>query len=77
MFYDPSHPLLAQAAGALIMGRKRPAALVFAAPYAAHLAKECRRSNAPLSAMPLLALRDAVQLGATLRGAVRHRTFIL
>jgi glycosyltransferase involved in cell wall biosynthesis len=77
VFYDPSHRLLAQAAFGAVLARKRPVMLSFALPYVAHLAHECRRTDAPLSAMPVLALRDAVQIGATLRGAVRHRTFVL
>ena len=77
VWYDPSHPLLAQAVVGGLLARKRPSALAFAAPYVAYLAKECHRTGVPMRTMGLFALRDAVQLGATVRGAVRHRTFVL
>jgi GT2 family glycosyltransferase len=77
VYFHPSHPLLAQAAAAAVLSRKRPALALFALPYAAHLARRCRLMGAPLHAAPFLALRDSVEVAAVLRGSVRHRTLVL
>jgi glycosyltransferase involved in cell wall biosynthesis len=77
VFYDRSHPLLLQSAYALWLARRAPAAAAFAAPYAFNLRSRCRAAGVPLSEAPYFIAYDVVQLAATVRGAIRHRTFIL
>jgi glycosyltransferase involved in cell wall biosynthesis len=77
MFYDRSHAFLLQAALAVALAPLSPATLVFAAPYAAHLLRRSRVEGRPLRAAPFAVVRDAVEIGATLRGAVRHRVPII
>lgn len=77
VFFDRSHPLLLQAALAVALARRTPAAALFAAPYALHLAQRCRRTRAPLHMAPFFVVRDIVEIGATLRGALRYRVPVL
>ena len=77
IFFHPSHPLAAQAALALALVPATPFAALFALPYALHLARRARLSNAPVYAAPFLAARDAVEIVATLRGAVKYRVAVL
>ena len=73
MFYDRSHPLLMQAAYALWLSRRNPAAVAFSAPYAMNVLARARGSKSPVKAAAFLVAYDAVQIAATVRGAVRHR----
>jgi GT2 family glycosyltransferase len=73
IFYERSHPLLLQAALGLYLARRQPAAAVFAIPYAMHLRHRCRARHASPLAAPYMVLYDAVQVAATVRGAIRHR----
>jgi GT2 family glycosyltransferase len=76
LFYDRSHPLLLTALGALF-ARRRTAAALLAVPYAMHLrGRVAARGGRPRHAA-FFALFDALQLVSTLRGAQRHRTFVL
>jgi glycosyltransferase involved in cell wall biosynthesis len=77
LFYDRSHAYLMQAALALVLARRSPAALVFAGPYAAQMIRRSRMERRPLRAAPFFVLRDVVEIAATLRGAVRHRVPVL
>jgi glycosyltransferase involved in cell wall biosynthesis len=77
LFYDRSHAYLLQAALAVVLSRKTPAALLFAVPYAAQMVRRSRLEGRSLFAAPFFTLRDAVQIYATLRGAVRHRVPIV
>lgn len=77
VFYDRSHPLLLQSAYALWLARRAPAAAAFAAPYAFNLRSRCRAAGVPLTEAPYFVAYDVVQLAATVRGAIRHRTFIV
>jgi glycosyltransferase involved in cell wall biosynthesis len=77
VFYDRSHPLLLQSAYALWLARRAPAAAALAGPYAFNLRSRCRAAGVPLSAAPYFVAYDVVQLAATVRGAIRHRTFIV
>jgi hypothetical protein len=76
LFYDRSHPLLLTALGALL-ARRRPAAALLAAPYALHLRRRMAARGARPRHAAFFALFDAVQIVSTLRGARRHRTFVL
>ena len=76
LFYDSSHPLLLAALGALF-ARRRPAAALLAVPYALHLRKRVAARGARPRHAAFFALFDAVQLVATLRGARKHRTWVI
>jgi GT2 family glycosyltransferase len=73
VFYERSHPLLLQAALALYLARRQPVAAALALPYAAHLAVRARATRTPAKAAAFGVVYDAVQIGATVRGAIRHR----
>ncbi len=73
LFYERSHPLLLQAAYALWLARRSPAAAALAAPYAMNLRARSRGSKSPVKAVVFHVAYDTVQIAATVRGAVRHR----
>jgi cellulose synthase/poly-beta-1,6-N-acetylglucosamine synthase-like glycosyltransferase len=81
MFWKPTHPrLLLAAAGAIVAARRRrpSIALLAAAPYLAHYAREYR--GAPLTAarwLPAHLAVDACEVGTMVAGSVRHRTLML
>ena len=77
VFFDQSHPLLAQAVLAAVLSRRTPAAALFAAPYLVHLAKRTRAAGSPLRHAPFLALRDVVEVASTVQGAVRYKAPVL
>jgi hypothetical protein len=77
LFFDRSHPLLAQALLAAVLARRTPAAALFAAPYALDLLRRTRAAGSPLRHAPLLALRDVVEVASTVQGAVRYRSPVL
>jgi GT2 family glycosyltransferase len=77
VFFDQSHPLLAQAALAAVLARRSPAAALFAAPYALDLVRRTRAAGSPAYHAPILAMRDVVEIASTVRGAVRHRVPVL
>lgn len=77
VFFHPSHPLFAQAALAVVLARRDRAALLFALPYAVHLARRSHATGGSVAAAPFLAARDALEIVATVRGAVRHRVLVL
>jgi glycosyltransferase involved in cell wall biosynthesis len=77
VFFHPSHPLLAQAVLAGVLARRTPAAALFALPYAAHLVRRARQTGAGPASAPFLAVRDAVEVVATVRGAIKHRVAVL
>lgn len=77
LFYDRTHAFLLQAVLAAMLSRKSPAALLFAVPYAALMVRRSRLEGRSLFAVPFFVLRDAIQVYATLRGAVRHRVPIV
>lgn len=77
MFYERSHPLLLQAAFAAFLARRQPAAAALCLPYALHLRQRTRGDAQPVRAALFAAAYDAVQVGATVRGAIRHRFPIL
>jgi GT2 family glycosyltransferase len=73
VFYDRSHPLLFQALFALWLARRQPAAAVLALPYLANLRARSRERSRPAEAVAFNVVYDVVQVGATARGAIRHR----
>lgn len=77
VFYKSSHPLFLQAALALgLATRHRPTAL-FALPYALHMRGRAQRARGSLRHVPFFVLHDAVEIAATIRGAVRYRTLVI
>jgi glycosyltransferase involved in cell wall biosynthesis len=77
VFYDRSHPLLVQAAVGAALARRNPHALVLALPYLWNVRNRCRASGGRITQATFYPVFDAVQIAATVRGAVRNRTFIL
>jgi glycosyltransferase involved in cell wall biosynthesis len=77
LFYGRSHPLLAGAVVGLALTRRHPAAGLLALPYARHVARRCRREEVGAAAAAVYVLHDAVQVAATVRGALRHRVLVL
>lgn len=77
IFYERSHPLLLQAALGAALARRQPAAALFCVPYLMHLRSRCREREVTLAAAPYYALYDAVQIAATVHGAIRHRFPVL
>ena len=57
--------------------RRRPAAALLAVPYALHLRKRVAARGARPRHAAFFALFDAVQLVSTLRGARKHRTWVI
>ncbi len=76
VFYDRSHPLLL-VAGAGLLTRRAPLAGLLALPYALDLKARMRARKARPRHAAFFLLFDVVQLWATLRGARRHRTFVV
>ncbi len=77
VFWKESHALLAQALLALALARRAPPAALFVLPYARHLAGRCTASRASRAYLPYLALHDAVEAYAAMRGAVRQRVLVI
>jgi glycosyltransferase involved in cell wall biosynthesis len=74
VFYRRTHPLLLQAALAVVLARRSPLALAFALPYAFNLRGRCRAIGAsPVTGVPFYIAFDAAEIAATVRGAIRHR----
>ena len=80
LFWKPSHPYaLAAAAGVLLAPRSR-VALALALPWLWYRIKQApldpgRRVR--LTALPGALLIDLAEVGAMVRGSIRHRTFVL
>ena len=74
VFYDRSHPLLVQAAVGAALARRNPHALVLALPYLWNARNRCRASGGRITQTAFYPVFDAVQIAATVRGAVRNRT---
>jgi glycosyltransferase involved in cell wall biosynthesis len=77
VFYGRSHPLLAAAVAGAILARRSPAALAMCLPYAHNLRSRTAARGGSARDVPFLVAFDALQTLAVLRGAVRHRTFML
>ena len=75
VFYDRSHPLLlpgrCSRSGSRAAARRPPRS---ALPYVMNLrARAARERSRPAEAVAFNVVYDAVQVGATARGAIRHR----
>ncbi len=76
LFLNPTHFVFAQAAFGALLATRKPAALLFTVPYAAHVFRRAQAAGNP-AATPLLVAQDAVEFAATIAGAIRHRTPVL
>lgn len=74
VFQRPSHCLLTVALAGALLSRRLPAATLAAYPYLRHL--EQRWGESPELA-PYLVAYDAVEVGALLRGSIRHRVLVI
>lgn len=74
LFFKPSHQLLLQALVGYALARRHPAWLVLAYPYVREMDARTPGSPRPI---PLLVAHDVLEIAATVRGAVRHRTWVV
>jgi GT2 family glycosyltransferase len=74
-FYRRSHMLFLEAALAVYLARKSPAALAFAIPYALHTRSRLRLDGGDVTAggAAYYVALDGVEIVQALRGAVKHR----
>jgi glycosyltransferase involved in cell wall biosynthesis len=77
IFYERSHPLLFQAVWAMWLARRQRSAIALALPYAMNVRARARTTNTPARSAAYTVLYDVVQVGATVRGAIRHRFPVL
>ncbi len=77
VFWKRSHELLLAAVVGVAATRRFPPAALLVLPYARDVVRRTRRRGASASHAPHLALQDAVETYATIRGAVRNRTLVL
>lgn len=74
VFYKASHQLLLQSLIGVLLARRHPAWLLLTYPYLKQL--ERRWAGSPQWA-PMIVAHDVLEVGATVRGAIRHRTVVL
>lgn len=77
IFWKRSHELLLRALLGLLLSRRFRPAILLAYPYARNVLRRTAGAGSPPSHAPYLALQDAVELYATIRGALRHRVPVL
>jgi glycosyltransferase involved in cell wall biosynthesis len=77
VFYRRTHPLLLQALLAAALTRRTPAAALFAVPYLMNVAGRVRKRRGGPQHVPFFVLHDALEVGATAVGAVRHRVPVI
>jgi glycosyltransferase involved in cell wall biosynthesis len=77
IFWKRSHALLAAALLGVVLSRRFRPAILLVAPYARHLAQRCEDAGAGPAYAPYFALHDLVEMGAAIRGGVRHRVLVL
>ncbi len=77
VFWKESHALLAQSALALALARRTPPTALFVLPYARQLASRCAATGSSSGYIPYLALYDAVEAYAAIRGALRQRVIVI
>jgi glycosyltransferase involved in cell wall biosynthesis len=73
VFYNRTHPMLLGAGIGLVWALRQPLALALCVPYARSVRARCRRPGARASHAPFFVAFDAVQMAATIRGAIRNR----
>lgn len=74
VFWRPSHMLALQTLLGFLLARRNPAFMLLAWPYLKLL--ERRWGDSPEYA-PVLVAQDAFEIYAVVRGAIRHRTFVI
>jgi glycosyltransferase involved in cell wall biosynthesis len=77
IFWKQSHALLAQALIGCALARRFPPAALLALPYLRHLLGRCEQVGAAPAYAPYLALHDLVEVGAAVRGGLRHRVLVI
>jgi GT2 family glycosyltransferase len=78
LFWNVWHYLLVRSALTLLLPRRlRPLRWAILARHALALRERGRALGAPARALPILLLYDLVEVVAVVRGAIRHRTFVL
>jgi GT2 family glycosyltransferase len=77
VFWKESHALLLLAATGLALAARWRVLGLLALPYARHVLRRSRAAGSPAALAAWLAVFDAVETFATVRGGLRHRTFVL
>jgi GT2 family glycosyltransferase len=77
IFWKQSHALLTQALIGCALARRFPPAALLALPYLRHLLRRCEVLGVGPSYVPYLAIHDLVEVGAAVRGGIRHRVFVI
>jgi glycosyltransferase involved in cell wall biosynthesis len=73
VFYRRSHALFLEAALAVFLARRTPAALAFALPYALHVRSRAQHDGATAAQAAFYPAFDAAEIAATVKGAIRYR----
>jgi len=77
VFYRRSHALFLEAALAVALSRRTPAALLFAIPYALHVRSRAKQQGATTAQMAFYPAYDGLEILAVARGSLRHRVPII
>jgi GT2 family glycosyltransferase len=77
VFYRRSHALFLEAALAVGLARRTPAALLFALPYALHVRSRAKQQGATTAQMAFYPVYDGLEILAVARGSIRHRVPII
>ncbi len=77
IFWKRSHELLLRALLGLVLARRFPPAALLAYPYIRDVVRRTRRSGSPPAYTPYVAMVDAAETYAAIRGAVKHRILVL
>jgi glycosyltransferase involved in cell wall biosynthesis len=77
IFWKRSHELLLRALVGMVLARRVPPAALLAYPYAKDVLRRTRRRGSSPAYAPYVAMQDVVETYATIRGAARHRVFVL
>lgn len=76
-FWKPAHAKLLLALAGVGLARRSRLALLLTLPYLWEARGRCRARGHSEALVPYVALHDAVETAALLRGAVRHRVLVL
>jgi len=77
IFWKQSHALLAQALLGGFLARRFPPAALLALPYLRHLLRRCEEIGVGPAYVPYLVVHDLVEVGAAVRGGLRHRVLVI
>jgi GT2 family glycosyltransferase len=73
VFWKPSHAKLLLAVAGLLLARRFPPALLLGLPYYREAVGRCNEAGTSRTGVPYIALHDAVETFAAVRGGLRYR----